>query len=114
MAMSRALCGADARDRVPHRAASPRPRRQLRASSLVEFVAPSREGGAMLSTYLSFQAINRNLTTSLASTAAEPAGAHPTPYYLANIGKGQTGDGFFNNYNLFSYAMEGHWLGGMD
>jgi hypothetical protein len=68
----------------------------------------------MLSTYLSFQAINRNLTTSLASTAAEPAVANQTQYYLANIGKVKTVDDFLNNYNLFSYAMKAYGLEDMN
>ncbi|MFI5010886.1 MAG: DUF1217 domain-containing protein [Hyphomicrobiales bacterium] len=64
----------------------------------------------MLSTYASFQSINGNLTTSLASTAAEPAVANQTQYYLANIGKVKTIDAFLNNYNLFSYAMKAYGL----
>jgi hypothetical protein len=64
----------------------------------------------MLSTYLSYQAIARNMTTSLASTAAQPTVANQTQYYLANIGKVKTIDDFVNNYQLFSYAMKAYGL----
>lgn len=64
----------------------------------------------MLSTFVSFQAITRNLTSSLVSTAAEPAVANQTKYYLANIGKAKTLDDFLSNYKLFSYAMKAYGL----
>jgi len=67
----------------------------------------------MPSTYVSFQAINRNLSSSLASTAAEPAVANQTQYYLANIGKVKSIDDFLGNYKLFSYAMKAYGLGDM-
>ena len=64
----------------------------------------------MLSTLASYQAITRNMTTSLASTAAEPGVATETKYYLANIGKVKTVDQFLNNYRLFSFAMKAFGL----
>jgi hypothetical protein len=71
------------------------------------------EGGFLLSTFASYQAITRNITTSLASTAAEPSVKNATNYYLANIGKAKTVDDFINNYQLFSYAMTAFGLGSM-
>ncbi|SDR62862.1 Protein of unknown function [Rhizobiales bacterium GAS191] len=67
----------------------------------------------MLTTFLGFQAINRNLTKSLASTAAEPAVAVQTKYYLANIGKVKSIDDFIKNDRLFNYAMKAYGLGDM-
>ena len=67
----------------------------------------------MLSTFASYQAITRNITTSLASTAAEPAVQNQTQYYLANIGKVKTIDNFLNNYQLFSFAMKAFGLESM-
>lgn len=67
----------------------------------------------MLSTLASYEAITRDMTSSLASTKAEPAVASATSYYLANIGKVKTVDDFVNNYQLFSYAMMAHGLGSM-
>jgi hypothetical protein len=68
---------------------------------------------AMLSTLASYQAITRDLTSSLASTKAEPGVANATSYYLANIGKVKTVNDFVNNYQLFSYAMTAYGLGSM-
>lgn len=64
----------------------------------------------MLSTFASYQAVSRNLTTTLASTAKQPAVANQTQYYLANIGKVTSISQFVNNYNLFSYAMKAYGL----
>ncbi|SEC17697.1 Protein of unknown function [Rhizobiales bacterium GAS191] len=64
----------------------------------------------MLSTYVSYEAIVRNKASSLASTAAQPAVANQTQYYLANIGKVKTIGDFVNNYNLFSFAMKAYGL----
>ncbi|MFI4995051.1 MAG: DUF1217 domain-containing protein [Hyphomicrobiales bacterium] len=68
----------------------------------------------MLSTFISYQAITRSLTSSLASTAAEPVVSNETQYYLANIGKVKTVDDFLNNYRLFSYAMKAFGLEDMN
>ncbi len=67
----------------------------------------------MLSTLASYQAITRNFTTTLASTAASPGVQTATNYYLANIGKVKTVSDFVNNYQLFSYAMTAFGLGSM-
>jgi hypothetical protein len=67
----------------------------------------------VLSTLASYQAITRNLTSSLASTAAEPTVQNATNYYLANIGKVKTVSDLVNNYQLFSYAMTAYGLGSM-
>jgi hypothetical protein len=67
----------------------------------------------MLSTLASYQAITRDMSSSLASTKAEPAVASATSYYLANIGKVKTISDFVNNYQLFSYAMTAYGLGSM-
>jgi hypothetical protein len=67
----------------------------------------------VLSTLATYQAITRNLTGTLASTAATPAVQTATDYYLANIGNVKTISDFVNNYQLFSYAMTAYGLGSM-
>jgi len=64
----------------------------------------------VLTTYLGYQSINRNLTRSLAGTAAEPTVASQTKYYLAHIGQVKTIDDFTQNDRLFSYAMKAYGL----
>jgi hypothetical protein len=64
----------------------------------------------VLTTLASYQALTRNMTSSLAATAAEPAVANETKYYLANIGKVKTIDQFINNFRLFSFAMNAYGL----
>jgi hypothetical protein len=80
---------------------------------LGEFAASVEEDGTVLSTLASYQAITRNITSSLASTAAAPTVQNATNYYLANIGKVKTVSDFVNNYQLFSYAMTAFGLGSM-
>jgi hypothetical protein len=61
-------------------------------------------------TLASYQALTRNLTSSLAATAAEPAVTNETKYYLANIGKVKSIDDFIGNFRLFSFAMKAFGL----
>jgi hypothetical protein len=68
------------------------------------------EAGTVLTTLASYQALNRNMTSSLAAAAAAPAVANETKFYLANIGKVKTIDDFINNFRLFSFAMKAYGL----
>lgn len=67
----------------------------------------------MLSTIASYQSISNNMTRSLSATANKPDVSRDTAYYLANIGKVTTIDGFLNDYRLFSYAMKAFGLSDM-
>jgi hypothetical protein len=67
----------------------------------------------MLSTIASYQSISNNIARSLSNTAKKPDVSRETAYYLANIGKVTTIDGFLNNYRLFSYAMKAYGLSDM-
>jgi hypothetical protein len=53
------------------------------------------------------------MSKSLSQTANQPDVSRDTAYYLANIGKVTSIDGFLNNYRLFSYAMKAYGLGDM-
>ncbi len=70
-------------------------------------------GFPMISTMLSYQMMTRDLTKSLARTAAQPAVANETAYFEKNIGKVKNLDDFMKDDRLYRYACEAFGLGDM-
>lgn len=68
----------------------------------------------MLSTYLSYQLVTRDIARSLDRIESQPMVQRETEYYLANIGKMKTIDEFVDNDRLFKYAMKAYGLADMD
>lgn len=68
----------------------------------------------MLSTYLSYQLVTRDLDKSLDRVEQQPMVQRETDYFLANIGKVKSIDEFVDNDRLFKYAMKAFGLGDMD
>lgn len=64
----------------------------------------------MVSTYLSYDLVNRDLSVSLKRVANQSAVKREADYYEANIGKVTTVDEFMDDYRLYSYAMKAHGL----
>lgn len=64
----------------------------------------------MLSTYMSYNLITRDLLTSLNRTASENVNAREAAYYRENIGKVTSVDEFLDDYRLYSYAMKAYGL----
>jgi hypothetical protein len=64
----------------------------------------------MVSTYLSYNLVNRDIKASLNRTASDPIVTRQTEYFKENIGKVSTVDEFLDNYQLYSYAMKAHGL----
>ncbi len=64
----------------------------------------------MLSTYLSYQLVTRDLDKSIGRVEDQAAVKRETEYYLANIGKVKSADDFVKDYRLFTYAMKAHGL----
>lgn len=64
----------------------------------------------MVSTYLSYDLVNRDLKGSLDRIAKSPQVAREQAYYDANIGKVATVDEFLDDYRLYSYAMKANGL----
>lgn len=64
----------------------------------------------MLSTYLSYNLITRDLLVSLNRTASESGNAREAAYYRENIGKVTSIDAFLDDYRLYSYAMKAYGL----
>jgi len=60
-----------------------------------------------------YNAITRNYSTSLSSTAAEPAVKIATQYFLANIGKVTSAQQLVNNPNLYNYVVTAFGLSNM-
>jgi hypothetical protein len=67
----------------------------------------------MLSTVADYQRISKDMNRSLSITAKKPDVSRDTAYYLANIGKVTSIDGFLKDYRLFSYAMKAYGLSDM-
>jgi len=67
----------------------------------------------MTTTMISYQAVTRNITQSLARTAAQPAVAASTAYFEKNIGKVKSLDEFMSDDRLYRYAVEAFGLGEM-
>lgn len=64
----------------------------------------------MLSTYLSYNLVTRDMSKSLERVAADPVTARDHQYYRETIGKVATIDEFLDDYRLFSYAMKAYGL----
>lgn len=67
----------------------------------------------MTSTMIAFQAVTRNLSASLARTAAAPQNANDTEYYLKHVGKVRSLDEFMADDRLYRYAMKAFGLSDM-
>jgi hypothetical protein len=67
----------------------------------------------MLSTIADYQRISKDMTRSLTITATKPDVSRETAYYLTNIGKVTSIDGFLKDYRLYSYAMKAFGLSDM-
>ncbi|UXT48017.1 DUF1217 domain-containing protein [Agrobacterium tumefaciens] len=67
----------------------------------------------MVSTYLSYDLINRDMKTSISRVAQQGLVERQTKYYKENIGNVKSVDEFLNNYQLYSYAMDAFGLGEM-
>lgn len=68
----------------------------------------------MLSTYISYQLIAKDIPKSIARIEQQPTVDRDTQYYLANITKVKSIDDFVNNDRLFKYAMKAYGLEDMD
>jgi len=64
----------------------------------------------MVSTYLTFDLVNRDLQKSLKQVSGQTTVANDSKYYQDNIGKVKTVDEFVDNYRLFSFAMTAYGL----
>jgi hypothetical protein len=67
-------------------------------------------GIPMVSTYLSYNLVNRDIKASLNRTVSDPLVARQTEYFKENIGKVSTVEEFLDDYQLYSYAMKAHGL----
>jgi hypothetical protein len=67
----------------------------------------------VVSTYLTFDLVNRDMQKSLKTIAGQTMVVSDTKYYQENIGKIKTVDEFLDNYRLYSYAMQAHGLDDM-
>lgn len=67
----------------------------------------------MVSTFLSYDLVNRDLYTSLNRVAKQPEISREADYYEANIAKVKTVDEFMKNDRLYNYAMKAFGLGEM-
>jgi Protein of unknown function (DUF1217) len=64
----------------------------------------------MVSTYLDYNLITRDMKMSIRRTAEQVQVARETEYYKANIGNVTSIDAFLDDYQLYSYAMKAHGL----
>ncbi|TCR82486.1 uncharacterized protein DUF1217 [Rhizobium sp. BK376] len=64
----------------------------------------------MLSTYLGYSIVNRDIPAALDRVAAQPATKREIDYYNANIGKVKTVDDFMGDYRLYNYAVQAYGL----
>jgi hypothetical protein len=68
------------------------------------------QGMPMVSTYLSYNLVNRDIKTSLNRTGSDPLVARQTEYFKENISKVTNLEEFLDDYQLYSYAMKAHGL----
>lgn len=68
----------------------------------------------MVSTYMSYRLIAKDIDRSLQQVEKQPGVARETKYYLDNITKVKSVDEFVNNTRLFKYAMKAMGLQDMD
>ncbi|WP_426228883.1 DUF1217 domain-containing protein [Pararhizobium sp. DWP3-4] len=64
----------------------------------------------MVSTYIDYNLLTRDMKTSLQRTSQQTLVARETEYYKANIGKVTSIDEFLGDYRLYAYAMKAHGL----
>lgn len=64
----------------------------------------------MLSTYISYAQITKDLDKTLARTADQPDVARATEYYKANIGSVKSVDDLMKNDKLYRYVMKAYGL----
>jgi hypothetical protein len=64
----------------------------------------------MVSTYLSYDLVARDMKASLDRTASDAQVAREAAYYEENIGKVTSVDEFLDDYRLYSYAMKAYGL----
>ena len=64
----------------------------------------------MVSTYLSYNLVTRDMRASLALVAEQQLVAREAAYYKENIGKIGSVEEFMDDYRLYSYAMKAHGL----
>lgn len=64
----------------------------------------------MVSTYISYLSVTRNLSTSLDNIASKATVSRDTAYYKENINKVTSVDEFMSDYRLYSYAMTAYGL----
>jgi hypothetical protein len=64
----------------------------------------------MVSTYLSYDLVVRDIKSSLNRTASDAQVARESAYYEENIGKVTSVDEFLDDYRLYSFAMKAHGL----
>ena len=64
----------------------------------------------MVSTYLSYDLVRRDMKVSLQRVSQDPINARQTQYYQDNIGKVSSIDEFLDDYQLYSYAMKAFGL----
>jgi hypothetical protein len=67
----------------------------------------------MVSTYLSFDLINRDMASSLKRISSQTQVTNDQAYYQENIGKVKSVDEFLDNYRLYNFAMTAYGLGDM-
>ncbi len=67
----------------------------------------------MVSTFLSYDLIARDMSKSLNRVASEGLTKRETDYFNTNISKVTTVDGFMGDYRLYSYAMKAYGLDDM-
>ncbi|MCV9963070.1 DUF1217 domain-containing protein [Pararhizobium sp. BT-229] len=64
----------------------------------------------MVSTYIDYNLITRDMKTSIRRTAEQVQVARETAYYKENIGNVTSIDEFLDDYRLYAYAMKAHGL----
>jgi hypothetical protein len=64
----------------------------------------------MVSTYVSYLSITRNLSTTLSNVASQATVSRDSAYYKENINKVTSVDDFMSDYKLYSYAMKAYGL----
>jgi hypothetical protein len=67
----------------------------------------------MVSTYLSFDLVNRDMAASLKRVSSQTQVTNDQAYYQENIGKVKSVDEFLDNYRLYNFAMTAYGLGEM-
>jgi hypothetical protein len=65
---------------------------------------------SMVSTFLSYNLVTRDLKASLDRVASDSTVTRQTQYFKDNIGKVTSAEEFLDDYQLYSYAMKAHGL----